>query len=96
VRLNVLGARQRPQVRNDLCFIARREECREQNDVGQARVDRRNRVVARVDDDQFGMDRSRIMRLRIVAWRRSGSGRGRGEREFCKVETLGMKCRNAS
>ena len=49
-------AGERAQVRNDLAFIARREQRGEQNDVGDARIDGGNRGVARLDEDELRVD----------------------------------------
>ena len=54
--LHVLGAVSVPQVRDDLGFVARRQQRGQQDDVGHSRVTAGNGRVARVDDDQLGMD----------------------------------------
>ena len=67
VRLDVLRAGERAQVGDELLLVARREKRGQQDDVGDAGRQRRDRGVARVDDHEIRAHLSRTMRLRMVA-----------------------------
>jgi hypothetical protein len=56
VELQMVGAVERTQVRDQFFLIARREERGDQNDVRDGRVDRRNGGVARIDEHQIRVD----------------------------------------
>ena len=56
VRLDVLRASQRAQVGHELFLVARREERRQQDDVGNPGGQRRNSGITRVDDHEVGVD----------------------------------------
>ena len=52
--LDVLRARQRAQVGDELLFVARRQQRGQEDDVRDPGVQRRNRGVAGIDDDEIG------------------------------------------
>ncbi len=54
--LDVIRARQGPEVRHHLVFIAGREQGGQEDDVRHARAERRDRGVPRVDDHEVGLD----------------------------------------
>ena len=54
MRLQVLGVAQRPQVRDELVLVARRQERAQQQHVRHRRADRLERRVARVHDRDVG------------------------------------------
>ena len=54
MRLDVLRAGERAQMRHHLVLVARRQQGGQQDDVRHTRAQGSNRCVARVDDDQFG------------------------------------------
>ena len=56
MRLHVLGPLDETQVLQQVLFIARREQRRQQNDVGHPRRDRGDRGVAGVDDLELRID----------------------------------------
>ena len=56
VRLQVLGGAEPPQVRDQLVFVARRHQRRQQDHIRYLLIDRRNRGIARLDEDQLGLD----------------------------------------
>ena len=88
VGLHVLGAVDASQVRDDLRFVARRQQRGQQDDVGHLRVDRRHGRIARVDDDQSAWTRSRIIRLRIAGLpdvRFEGKDRGHVIFQGCRL-----------
>ena len=56
VGLDVLRAGQRAQIGDELLLVARRQQRGEQDDVGNAGAERRDRGVARIDEDEIGAD----------------------------------------
>jgi hypothetical protein len=56
VGLHVLDAVTRPQFRNQLFLVARGQQRRQQDDVGNARRERRYRGVSRVDDEDLRLN----------------------------------------
>jgi hypothetical protein len=52
-RLHVLGAFERPQVRDELFFLPRREERRDEDQVRRLLLNRGERAVLRIDDRQL-------------------------------------------
>jgi hypothetical protein len=56
VCLHVVRIGEGPQVRDHLVLVARRQERREQEDIGHACRERRNGGVARVDNDELSHD----------------------------------------
>jgi hypothetical protein len=73
VRLQVLGGAEPSQVRDQLVFVARRHQRRQQDHIRYLLIDRRDRGIARLDEDQLAWTISRTMRLRMPPWRMSGS-----------------------
>ena len=55
--LQVLGALEGAQMGDELFLVPRREQCRDENDLWNLAVDRRNGGVPRVDEDEIGFDR---------------------------------------
>ena len=52
----MFGGAEPPQVRDQLVFVARRHQRRQQDHIGYLLIDRRNRGIARLDEDQLGLD----------------------------------------
>ncbi len=53
MRLEVLGRAQVPQVGDELVLVARRQQRGQQNHVGELLIDRRDGIVACLDQDQL-------------------------------------------
>src|SRR5262245_16625259 len=56
MRLQVRAALERAQMRDQVVFVARREQHAHEHDVRDGRLDRGDRRVARVDDDDVRLD----------------------------------------